>query len=172
MIWKIIKDFLLGLLCGIFLTILLYVLFFIIELGNFFWTLFTCDSTSGDLMPIVWSWAAFFNIAFLSIAGCSTIGIICGTVVVLEEKREEADERKRKEELTAKKHREKNAEELKIEVGKYFDNINTIKKEIYSYKLSFLYESDKYSEKFYDFLEKAYADNAILRNFVEESNYE
>ena len=173
MVWKVIKCFLLGLLVGIVLPILLYALFFILELGNCFYQMVTCKCDgSGDMMPGIWKWSTFFNIGILCVVGCSAIGMICGIIQVLNSKREEAAERRRREEMNAKAYREANAKNMESKIGVCCNNIYNEKKYVYSYTFSLSHESKTLMENFCHLLTEAYQDNAVIISIAEESGNE
>lgn len=71
---KFFKYFFYGFFIGVGITMALYALGFVIELGNCACGIFTCDCDRGDALPFMWYGSSFFTCLAWTTIGSTVIG--------------------------------------------------------------------------------------------------
>lgn len=165
---KFFKYLFCGLFIGAIIAVALYVLGFVIELGNCACRILTCDCDRGDALPFMWSWNSFLTCCAWTTIGSAVIGGIYGASVGLQEKRARDAALSAEALEKAKKQREHNAATLKNEVNGKHTTIHSYQKEAYSYGISTNYKAVDLQKKGWLKLGNAYDSNLELKAIIED----
>lgn len=165
---KFFKYLFYGLFIGVAIAIVLYVLGFVIELGNVACAILTCDCNRGDALPFMWSWDSFWTCLAWTTIGSTVIGGIYGASVGIQEKQARDAALSAEALEKAKKQRERNAATLKSEVNEKHTTIHSYQKEAYEYGISMNYKAVELQKKGWLKLSNAWDSNLEMKAIIED----
>lgn len=165
---KFFKYLFYGLCIGVIIAAALYVLGFVIELGNCAYSILTCDCNRGDALPFMWSGNSFLICMAWTTIGSAVIGGIYGAGLGIQEKGERAAALSAEALEKAKKQREHNAATLKSEVNAKHTAIHSYQKEAYGYAISSGYRAVELQKNGWLKLSSAYDSNLEMQAIIED----
>ena len=165
---KFFKYLFCGLFIGAIIAVALYVLGFVIELGNCACGILTCDCDRGDALPFMWSWNSFWTCLAWTTIGGTVIGGIYGASVGIQEKNVRDAAMNAEALEKAKKQREHNAATLKNEVNAKHTTIHSYQKEAYGYSIPSSYSATELQKKGWMKLSNALDSNLEMQEIIED----
>ena len=167
---KFFKYLFYGLFIGMIVAAGLYVLGFIVELGNIACAILTCDCDRGDALPFMWSWDSF-KVCFLwTTIGGTVIGGIYGAAVGIQERNDRLAKWRRDNDERALAERQGNATNIKKMLNERLSAARNTKKIVDEYAISTTFISSSVQKKGWKMLKEARDLNSDLLGILEELN--
>ena len=131
---KAIKGLALGVCGGIVLSVIVYIVCFILELGNCACNILSCNWQGSKMMPGMWNWQTFWTVFIIVTVCCTVIGTVGGVFIGLQDMKDEEERRRKQAAAEEERRRKQNAADIQMAVIQQQGSIQTMKKDVYSYR--------------------------------------